>query len=203
MRSRSVLRTAVLAVAVAGGCAGDGRAPSSPPAESPKASQAANLARNADFEANPAPGRECPASWWCTMHSDTGSFRFSLASDAQSNGRYLRVTRVRPEPWALVTQVFPATGLAGRRVRVSASVNTEGLDAGAGAGPMIMLQAVGGRVLDHRQVTLARGPGWRREVAEIEIVAGTHQVEIALLVEGGGTVGFDDVEAIVLPAGGR
>ena len=132
------------------------------------------------------------------MHSDTGSFRFSLARDAQSNGSYLRVTRVRPEPWALVTQVFPAAGLAGRRVRVSASVNTEGLDAGAGAGPMVMLQAVGGRVLGHRQVTLARGPGWRREVAEIEIVAGTHQVEIALLVEGGGTAGFDDVEATIL-----
>ncbi len=198
--SLRVLGAALAIAALAGACAS---APVAPPASPTPAPAPRNLAANAGFEADPSPGRECPPSWWCTMHSDTGSFRFSLARDAGSNGRFLQVTRVRPEPWALVTQVFLADGLVGKRVRVSASVNTEDLEEGAGAGPMVMLQAVGGRVIGHRQVTLARGPGWRREVAEIEIAAGTHQVEIALLVEGGGTVGFDDIEAVVLPAGGH
>lgn len=195
MRPSRAVGAALALAALAGGCAS---APVAPQASPPPAQASRNLAANADFEADPSPGRDCPPSWWCTMHADTGSFRFSLARDAGANGRFLQVTRVRAEPWALVTQVFLAAGLEGRRVRVSASVNTERLDEGAGAGPMVMLQAPGGRVLGHRQVTLARGQGWRREVAEIEIVPGTHQVEIALLVEGGGTAGFDDVEATIL-----
>ena len=192
MRAVRQCVAAVLAVAGAAGCASAGNATTVAARGS-----GANLARNGDFEAAPAPARDCPSSWWCSMHSDTGSFRFSLDADAGSNGRFLRVTRVKDEPWALATQIVSANVPVGARVKMTVAVGGEGLE--GAAGPAIMLHGVGGRVIDHRQTLLARGPGWRRASAEIEMIPGVLQVEIGLLLEGGGTVGFDDVEVTVLP----
>jgi len=160
-----------------------------------------SLLRNGDFESAPSPGRGCPPSWWCTMHADTDSFNFGLAAGQGSAGRHLRVTRVKPEPWALVTQVIPGAGLVGKRVRMSVAVNAEGRD--GAAGPVVILQGVGGRVLGQRRSMLPAGPGWRRASAEIDVVAGTEQVEFGLLVDGAGSVGFDDVEAMVVTPPGR
>lgn len=189
MAIRGVLM-AVLVVTSIGGCA----TPEIGPGPAP---EVVNLLRNPGFEADPAPGRECPPFWWCTMHADPTSFHFSVTSEPRSKGRFLKVTRVKNEPWAMVTQTIPAAGLAGRRIRLSASV-----DAGAfegKAGPAIILQGAGGRAIDHRQALLEPGPGWRRTNTEIVVAEGTQIVEIALIAEGGGTVGFDDVEVSVSP----
>lgn len=185
---------AALASVVPGGCAIATDASVPPAAQS-------SLLRNGDFESAPSPGRDCPPSWWCTMHADTESFKFGLAADKGSAGRYLKVTRLKPEPWALVTQVIPGDGLVGKRVRMSAAVNAEGHE--GAAGPVVILQGVGGRVLGHRQSLLQAGTGWRRASAEIDVVAGTERVEFGLLVEGGGSVGFDDVEAMVVTLPGK
>ena len=197
-------RLALAAAAIAvGGCGAAASVISEPDGTTVPAARAGTpgLVRNADFEAAPKPGRDCPPSWWCTMHNDPRSYRFELATAAGSSGRFLKVTRVKPEPWALVTQGVSATGLAGKRLRVSVAVNAEGLD--GEAGPMILLQGPGGRVIGERKVLLKRGPGWRRASAELDVVAGTEQVEVGLLVEGGGWVGFDRVDATVLPPAGR
>jgi hypothetical protein len=189
----------VAAAVFAGGCAtADGDAAAREP-DAARVSRAVTpgLLRNADFEADAIPGRACPASWWCTMHNDTTSFAFSLVTGSGSHGRYLKVARLKMEPWALVTQVIPAAGLAGRRMRVSVAVNAENLDGGAGL--LVILQGNGGRVLGDRKVLQARGPGWHRVGAEIDVVAGTEMVEVGLILEGGGEAGFDDVEVTVLP----
>jgi hypothetical protein len=149
------------------------------------------LLKNADFEADPDPSRRCPPSWGCLAHSNAASYTFELASDARSHGRYLKVTRVHPEPWAMANQLLPAAQMAGKRLRISVSVLGEALE--GGAGPMVILQGPGGRVLGHRQATLTRGPGWRRASVEIDVVPGTERVECGLLVEGSGWAGFDDV----------
>ncbi|MBL0141259.1 MAG: hypothetical protein IPP91_04140 [Betaproteobacteria bacterium] len=158
------------------------------------------LLRNADFEAAPDPWRPCPASWWCTMHNDTTAFAFSLASDPGSQGRYLKVTRIKKEPWAMATQSVPGAGLVGKRLRVSVAVNAEGLDGSAGV--VIILHGPGGGVLDDRRSLLTRAPGWRRAGVDIDVPAGTELVEVALILEGGGEVCFDDVEVAVLPPSG-
>ena len=203
MKSGARKAVAALAAAVAAGCA------SAPPepvtaiaAPGPVAARAApaGLVKNADFEAVPAPGRRCPPAWGCTAHSDGTSYTFELSPEYGPRGRYLKVARVRPEPWAMVSQVLPKADLAGRRVRLSVSVQGESLE--GGAGPMILLHGPAGRVLDSRSVLLPRGPGWRRASVEIDVLPGTERVVVGLLVEGGGWVGFDDVEATVLPKAG-
>jgi hypothetical protein len=158
------------------------------------------LVKNADFEADPAPGRRCPPSWGCAAHSNADSYAFELASDSRSRGRYLKLTRVLPEPWGMAIQPLPAGEVAGKRLRVSVSVLGESLE--GGAGPLIILHGQGGRVLDHRKALLTRGPGWRRASVEIDVVPGTQRVECGLVVEGAGWAGFDDVEVAVLPREG-
>ncbi len=185
---------AALVAAVAAGCA------SAPPEPVAALAAPAGLVKNADFEAAPVPGRGCPPSWGCTAHSNGAAFTFEVSSDSRSRGRYLKVARVQPEPWALVNQPLPKADMVGRRVRLSVSVNGESLE--GSAGPMIVLQGSSGRVLDRRKVLLSRGPGWRRASVEIDVLPGTERVVVGLVVEGGGWVGFDDVEATVLAKAG-
>ena len=189
-------RKAVVAVvaAVAAGCA------SAPPEPVAARAAPAGLLKNADFEAAPVPGRGCPPSWGCTAHSNGASYTFELSSDSRSRGRFLKVARVQPEPWALVNQLLPKADLVGSRVRLAVSVHGESLE--GSAGPMIVLHGPSGRVLDRRKALLARGPGWRRASVEIDVLPGTERVMVGLVVEGGGWVGFDDVEATVLPKAG-
>ncbi len=166
----------------------------------PLATPAVIALKNADFEAEPVPGKDCPPSWGCSAHANARAFAFEIKSDPPPHGRYLRVTRVLPEPWALVNQLVPAQRMVGARLRLSVSVHGESLE--GLAGPMIILQGESGRVIDHRKTLLAPGPGWRRATVEIDVAPDTEQIECALAIEGGGSVGFDDVEAVLLPREG-
>lgn len=200
------VRAVLLASIVAGGCASgtDSKAPAPLAVASPAPAPAATAApvggarlpvRNADFEAEPLPRRNCPPAWWCTMHADPNSYRFRVESDTSGRGRFLEVTRVTPEPWALVNQGVPATGLAGKRIRLSVLVNAEKLE--GAAGPMIIFQGAGGRVIGHEMSLIPRGRGWQRTSVDADVPAGAELVEIVLKVEGGGAAGFDDVVATV------
>jgi hypothetical protein len=130
------------------------------------------------------------------MNSDPASYIFALASDSRSHGTYLKVMRVKPEPWALAAQSVQASTFVGKRLRVTVAVNAEELE--GGAGPMILLQGAGGRVLGERKVLQKRSAGWQRVGAEIDVPPGTEVVEVGLILEGGGAVGFDDVEVAAL-----
>jgi hypothetical protein len=66
------------------------------------------------------------------MHSDPKSFKFEVATQSHSPDRFLRVSRVKNEPWAITTQTVKAAALKGRRVRMSASVYAEALEGKAG-----------------------------------------------------------------------
>lgn len=184
------------ALALAGGCAPVAIAPVAGLGAVPVA------VRNAGFEDDPVPGRACPPSWWCTMHADPSSFSFEVTSDAGSHGRYLAVRRVKDEPWAFVTQAFPAADMAGKRFQLSVAVNTERLEGpDASAGPVIVLQDISGRTVGQIDALAKRGSGWQRASAELVVPAGIAMVEIGLLVHGGGAAGFDDVEAQVTAPG--
>lgn len=194
---------AAVAVAIAAGCAQLPAGEAGYRAASrvvPMTTPAVIPLKNADFEAELAPGKDCPPSWGCSAHANSRAFAFEVKSDPPPRGRYLRVTRVLPEPWALVNQLVPAQRMVGARLRLSVSVHGESLE--GLAGPMIILQGESGRVIDHRKTLLAPGPGWRRATVEIDIAPDTEQIECALAVEGGGAVGFDDVEAVLLPREG-
>lgn len=171
-------------------------APAAAQAPAPAASPA--LLVNADFDAPALAGRSCPPSWGCSAHSEATSYAFELAPGPR--GRYLKVTRVKPEPWGMAIQTMRKADWEGRRLRLTVAVNGESVE--GGAGPMILLHGPGGRILGHRKALLARGPGWRRASVEIDVPAGTERIECALVIEGAGWAGFDDVEAVLLPRAG-
>ncbi len=154
--------------------------------------------RNGDFEAEPVPGRACPADWSCSMHADPLSFAFAVERADDGHGRRLVVTRLKPEPWAIVTQYHLAAGLEGR-LRLSVSVDARQLEGAAGAS--VTVHDIAGRVSVHRQALVKPGPGWQPVAVEIAVPAGSHSVEFGLLVEGGGRVAFDDAAVERLPPG--
>lgn len=153
--------------------------------------------KNADFAMDPPPGRTCPAHWGCSMHADPSSFRFSVATDPRSKVRSLRIERIKNEPWAIASQTIPAGALAGQRLRLTAAVLADEVE-GKGAGPMLIIQGVGGHTIADAQQLLPRTPGWKQVSVELDVVAGAQAVEIGLLLEGGGVVRFDDVRLEVL-----
>jgi hypothetical protein len=155
--------------------------------------------RNADFAMEPAPGRTCPAHWGCSMHADPSSFRFSVETDPRSKVRSLRIERIKKEPWAIASQTIQVGALAGKRVRLTVAVLAEEVE-GKGAGPMLIIQGVGGHTIADAQQLLPRTPGWRQVSVELDVIAGAQAVEIGLLLEGGGVARFDDVRLEVLGA---
>lgn len=200
--SRHRILAALVATLVLGGCAAAGQAPDAPGAAGAQRAGAPGPIRNADFEDDPLPGRPCPPSWWCMMHANTKAYDFSLATGDSARGRYLKVRQVKEEFWAMSMQTIPAAGLAERLVRLSVAVNTTGLVNG-GAGPMLVAQGDGGRVLGQGKSLVAPGTGWRRASVELKVPAGTQMVEIGLRMEGGGWAGFDEVQVEIAPEGNR
>lgn len=156
---------------------------------------------NGDFEAAALAGRDCPASWWCAMHADVTSFSFAAVTESGSRGRFLKVTRVKAEPWALASQAVPIADVRGKRLRVSASVQTSALE--GKAGPVIMMQGSDGRAIGDAKSLLSRGTGWTRAMVEIDVPSNAAIVEVSLYMEGGGWAGFDDVQVAVVPAAGN
>lgn len=152
--------------------------------------------RNAAFDDPPEPARNCATGWFCSMHADPKSFRFEVVP-AESKGNLLKVTRVTPEPWGLARQAIPVESLEGKRLRLSVRVQGEGMQ--GEAGPMILLKDGSGGTVKEAKGLVKAARGWQRASVEIEIdVPGVRLVEAVLLVEGGGTVLFDDAQLDML-----
>ncbi len=65
--------------------------------------------RNTDFEASPAQGRRVvPLRGGARCTTTSTSFQFGLATEPGARGKFLKITRVKPEPWALATQAVPS-----------------------------------------------------------------------------------------------
>lgn len=151
---------------------------------------------NAGFESSgeDRPGRNCPPHWACSMHSDPTSFQFASVAGGPT-GRFLRGERVKDEPWALVTQVIPAQGLAGRVLRVSSDVSTLAMKVGDGAGPVIRVLGPGGRVVAYEQALRALGSGWGRASVELMVPKGAEMIDIGVVMYGDGIADFDNIAA--------
>lgn len=189
-----------LAAASLAGCAGQPAAAPSPAVAAPSvpvtmADGPVALA-NAGFDVISGAGANCPPAWECTAHVNSAAFTFAVVTDPSTGNRFLRVSRVKPEPWALVTRTLPGKGLAGKRLSLAFRLNTENVQ--GQAGPVIMLQGPDGRVVAHRQVLEAPAKGWRTARAEIDVPAGVHLVEFGILLEGGGAVDADDASLEVV-----
>jgi hypothetical protein len=156
--------------------------------------------RNADFEAEPLPSRECPSGWFCTMHADPHSFRYFHDEAHPLRGRRsLCLEPVTREPWALLSQDIDIATLRGARIRFSAAVRTEAVT-GEGAGPYVLaLSHSGVTMVDDRRLSQGSG-GWRRVAVEITVPPDSLGVELGIALQGAGRVCVDDaVLEIVQP----
>lgn len=198
------MSAARIGLALALAVAAPGMAAAPEKKEAAEASQSRPIAtvaiRNADFGMPPQAGRDCPPAWWCTMHNDVTSFKFSLETDSGARGRYLRITHVIREPWAVATQAVPIAEVKGKRMRVTVLVQAQAVE--GKAGPIIMVQGPSGRAIAEAKSLLPRGTGWKKAVVEVDVPSNAESAEVGLYMEGGGWAGFDDVQVAVVPPAG-
>ena len=142
-------------------------------------------------------GARCADRWNCTMHADPTSFRYELDAAAAAAGRQaLCIERVKPEPWALITQAVDHEPLRGTRLRLSAAVRTPGID-GRGAGPWVLVQGAQGPI-GHFEKLVTKTAGWERVAVEFTVAPTAMVVEIGATLEGGGRACLDDFRLEVL-----
>jgi hypothetical protein len=154
--------------------------------------------RNAGFEAAPRPQERCAPYWGCTMHNTVDAFRFRLDGIAPFRGeRSLCIERLKEETWALATQGIDAANFRGKRMRFSAEVRAE-VEGGRGAGPWVRLHGVPAAEGGHFERLASRTDGWRRMALEFTVPASATQVEVGLILEGGGRGCIDEARLEVL-----
>jgi len=154
---------------------------------------------NPGFEQAPF-SESCARGWNCSMHADPNSFRFFLdASQPASGLRSLCIEPVKHEPWGEATQAIVDPALAGKRLRFSVAVRTEGVATGRGAGPIIVAHGGTGQVLAVRERLVKGSRGWERLAVELDVPpSGVHDVEVGVMLDGTGRACLDDavLEAI-------
>ena len=155
--------------------------------------------KNAGFEGNFDPGKKCPPEWLCKMHIDPDAFEFAVDQEIRLSGKQsLRITRLRNEPWAVAIQIFPAQGLTGKTLRLSAQVRTENIREGNGGGLFFLVKGPNGMV-QHKDVLVQGTRDWQRLTVTETIHPEALSLELGFTLEGEGRVWIDEAEIEVIP----
>ncbi len=116
---------------------------------------------NADFESG-KPGIDGPHGWSTAQHTGPLSYDFALDSGEKKSGtQSLRITNIGPEPYGSLIQSIPATGLGGKKLRLTAWVKISGIpEEGKRTGAVLSLTALrGSAVLASEAMHLLRRIG--------------------------------------------
>lgn len=152
---------------------------------------------NPGFEDGPAQP-SCARGWYCSMHADPTSFRFTLDESGGAGGkRSLCIEPVKREPWGMATQALLDPQLRGKRIRFSLAVRTEGV-AGRGAGPIIVAHGGSGQRLAHVERWVGGTQGWQRLSVEMDVPADARDVQMGGELDGRGRACIDDARLEVL-----
>jgi hypothetical protein len=166
--------------------------------------------RNMSFEDPPmdtAGGR--PPGWWFVQHAGETSFEFAIDDRVAKDGkRSLRIKRTGKQPFGLVLQKIRADRFRGKRVRLTAFLRLENVEAyGHGAlreisGATLMLRSDGsggGAFDDMRDRPLRGTKPWTEVSVEISVPETATVVEFGATLSGSGTLWVDAVklEAVV------
>ena len=152
---------------------------------------------NPGFEDGPSQPA-CAPGWFCLMHADPDSFRFTLDESGGATGkRSLCIEPVKREPWGMATQALLDPALRGKRIRFSLAVRTEGVT-GRGAGPIVMVHGGSGQLLAHGDRMVGGTQGWQRLSVEIDVPGDAHDVELGGELDGRGRACIDDARLEVL-----
>lgn len=153
---------------------------------------------NLSFE-EPAPVDGLPPGWWFIQHAGPTSFEFAIDHRVSSKAgqRSLRIKRTGTEPFGLVLQSVNADRFRGKRVRITALLRLDKVDAfGNGtlrdmSGAALMLRSQGGGdfALDDMRDRPLRGTRpWTEVRVEIDVPATASKVEFGALLSGTGTI---------------
>ncbi|HYG64532.1 MAG TPA: erythromycin esterase family protein, partial [Thermoanaerobaculia bacterium] len=146
-----------------------------------------------DFEAP-----ECTSEW--TRLGPTWRAYDSLydQTQASSGGQSLRIGYVYPFQWVpqlgvgSIAQLFPNEQAAGRKIRFSGSIRTEGVPIWAGL-YWIAIDQAGGVTFGNSGAEGAGTTPWTRYEFEIDIPADLQQTYFGVDLVGPGTAWFDDI----------
>lgn len=144
-----------------------------------------------------------PEGWAAIRHAGDESYDFALDSGQKQSGtRSVRIERIGPEPYGTIMQVIDAAALAGRTVRLSARVRTDGIPAsGRGSAGLVLTAMRGSSIVAHEfmKKTRLRGTGDGKRVSiELAMPARTTRLEAGATLEGDGTAWVDDFELEVI-----
>lgn len=157
--------------------------------------------RNMSFE-EPAETRGGPPpGWWYIQHAGPPSFEFAIDDQVAKDGKQsVRIKRTDTQPFGLVSQRIKADRFRGKRVRLTAFLRLDNVEAyGAGAlremsGAVLMLRSEGGgpMILDDMRDRPLRGTKpWTEVSVEIDVPVTANVVEFAALLSGSGTLWAD------------
>ena len=152
--------------------------------------------RNLSFE-EPAPVDGFPPGWWFIQHAGPPSFEFAIDDRGSKAGqRSLRIKRTGTEPFGLVFQFVNADRFRGKRVRLTALLRLDKVEAFGNStlremsGAVLMLRSQGGEgALDDMRDRPLRGTKpWTEARVEIDVPAAANRVEFGALLSGTGTL---------------
>jgi len=139
-----------------------------------------------------------PPGW--VMRSSVGTLAtYSVGIDSViahggTRSAYIQFQGIEPQGWATLMQTFRADAYRGKRVRLSAFVKTQDVEAGALL--WMRVEGPGDSVLafDNMGDRPIRGaPDWWLHDIVLEVPTRASAIAIGLLLEGGGRVWIDDV----------
>ena len=169
-------------------------APAAPSARSPHGTTVINPG----FEST-VPGRRNndPEGWFSHQHAGTLSYRFTLdTTNPRSGARSLRIENIGPEPYGAITQAIDGRPYRGKTVKLSAWMRTQGTENAA----LTLAAMSGGIPLAHNFMSekpVKGTTGWARYTITLPMPPATEFVEVGAMIQGKGSVWFDDVEVEV------
>lgn len=154
---------------------------------------------NPGFDAKESGEQGNPKGWYNAQHTGSVSYDFALDSGRRKDGSHaMRITNIGPEPWGTLAQRLPAAAYAGKTVRLSAWIRTEGIPDGRDNGVSLLLLAQrGGALLAHvpaKNSRVRRDTDWKRHSVELELPPGTNRLEVGVTLEGKGKAWVDGFE---------
>lgn len=163
---------------------------------------------NMSFEEAPETPGGPPPGWWFIQHAGPPSFEFALDDRIAKDGKKsLRIRRTGAQPFGLVSQRIGAEHYRGKRVRLTAFLRLDNVEAyGGGAlrdmsGAVLMLRSQGGgaMVLDDMRDRPLRGTKpWTQVSVEIDVPPAAGSLEFAAMLSGTGTLWADDFKLEVV-----
>jgi hypothetical protein len=161
------------------------------------ADDAANdsLLGNGGFELS----AESVQPWVLYVHADPEAFQLDIAAEHARSGKLgAALTQVRDEPWGGLFQHLPPDEWLGARLRLSAWVRPADLTDNVTLMARMHKRSGGFDVAEQRLEAAAAGQGWQRLVLEFEVPADASDLEVAVVLNGGGQVAIDDARLSLL-----